>query len=141
MVVGCFGADGLPESKPDLEDLVGSWHATDSTREYIRRLGYESSSHAIDIRRDGTIEFLNIPDCWRLDYPPGQGSLENGEGTWELELYYSRWVISLYFDNQINCIWCLSLHGAQPPYTMKFNVGDPDTPKVLVFKRDDRPAP
>jgi len=59
--------DDFPREKPDEKDLVGVWVAIAPSVEWLKEKGYAVvSPPTLEIRADGTLDMLGMPDCWRV---------------------------------------------------------------------------
>ncbi len=157
-VVGCFYLAGMESlmlltgpytrSRPNPEDLAGTYRPTSRSIRFIKRKRYDPVPPIrIILHDDGKFEMKNIPDMW-MNFGRATGDFDSGSGTWELDSRHyplvTLWGLTLDFDDTENftsrdlktglVFSMLKLKGQRPPYIIHMVIGDPDGLEALEFE-------
>jgi hypothetical protein len=120
-------------SQPAEEDVVATWRPTAETlREIRNRGGYLMAEPELILREDHTFIMRNMPDWWRDGFGKSHGTLESGDGKWNLASEDHVWVIRLHFPTLGTSVHLYRRHS---PYLIFIRIGDPDTGDAMFFER------
>jgi hypothetical protein len=122
--------------KPDLGELIGSWTPTHSSYQQLARGPYAGLSPRIELRADGTIELIDIPDStWAgAAVARGPGPSSGFSGRWHLGRHQGRWGIVLEGHDWV-CDGCLMLLGQPSPLALLMDFDDPDAGHGCEFEK------
>jgi hypothetical protein len=85
-----------PSRQPRNEDIVGTWIATNGTREYLGELGYTHSEPTLILNSSGKFTATDFPD---ILFFHRNLILHSGEGTWAVVRdFQGYWQVELTFD-------------------------------------------
>lgn len=152
---GCGSSIKYTSVEPKSEDIVGTYHFTDTTSSQVLEANYiQTNTPSLALHADGTFEMLNMPGCWLKEpmhpvYDQSQvRSFDSGSGTWSIaneavKGYPPSWGIILRFsDTKTIYSWHentsivfggLMIKNDKPPYILHIIVGDPDEDEGLEF--------
>lgn len=124
--------------QPVVAALPGTYALDAETKAwYSREVQPAVPPAMLELRRDGTFQLRNAPDCFhRIECGRGVISLA---GKWQVEHLDETW--SLSFDvseeNQRPARYFTTgeLRSQEPPYLVHFIVGDPDSGRGVAFER------
>ena len=131
---------------PIAADLAGTYHATESTKTLIAATGkYESKPAAITLHADGSLEIMNLPDCWIHPFDRALGLFDTGKGTWSIVRQQQWQVLMCKFPSlpnhatsgvdHGNVTAMISLVGQQAPYTLESIISHPDADLAMRFEK------
>ena len=135
-------------AEPAPQDLQGSYQPTAATETLIAATGkYEKKPSSIVIGADGSIEIMNLPDCWILPYDQAIGQFDTGKGTWTLVRQQQWWVLMCKFPSlpnhaargtdHGNVTAMISLIGQRPPYLLESIISHPDADLAMQFAKTE----
>lgn len=123
--------------KPKEINLIGTWKATPAALDDMHNLGhYDYVTPRIIILSDHTFTMKNIPDWVFTASGTSYKKLISGSGRWELtppdesDGGYRGWGISFLPKYR----WGM-LMGKEPPYSLQFPLGEPDSGDVMEFEK------
>jgi hypothetical protein len=122
-------------SKPDPEEIIGHWIATDATLQNLGSGRYQKARPTIDVSGDGSIRMNDIPDTWRADFGEGAGKVEAFVGTWQLHKHQESWWGLELRRGDWGCGGCLMVLGERVPRKLVVRFGDPDEGRGYEFRK------
>jgi hypothetical protein len=133
-------------AEPTADALAGTYHATESTKTLIAATGkYESKPTSITLHADGSVEILNLPDCWIHAFDRALGLFDTGKGTWSIVRQQQWHVLMCKFPSLPNhassgpehgtVTAMISLVGQEAPYALESIISHPDADLALRFER------
>jgi hypothetical protein len=122
-------------SKPDPEEIIGHWIATDATLQNLASGPYQKARPTIDVWGDGSIRMNDIPDTWRADSGEGAGKIETFVGTWQLHKHQDSWWGLELRRGDWGCGGCLMVLGEKAPRKLVVRFGDPDEGRGYEFRK------
>ncbi|NTW33489.1 MAG: hypothetical protein HGB12_12850 [Bacteroidetes bacterium] len=140
LLVGCPMVDlnelNFTRSKPDINNIVGTWEPTPETLKYIRQQGhYPEEEHKIILNNDGKLLMHNMPDWWKNGFGTSNKKFESNEGKWRLtkgQNIWEIWTLELEFKSGTTSI---NMYKQTPPYLIFIRVGDPNNGNGMFFQR------
>ena len=127
-------------SKPDEEDLIGTWTATKGTiRDIKDRGGYSQSDPKLILSADGTCTVTDMPDWWRGGFGESHKQFESGSGKWNIEKDENVWKIYVLALKLPAGHQAVHLARQKPPYQLHITLGDPDSGNYMLFEREAAP--
>ncbi|MGA7193862.1 MAG: hypothetical protein WBW94_09535 [Anaerolineales bacterium] len=76
-----------PFWKPSQKDIIGIWHLTDDTQNYLKSKGYVLTENTLEFREDGTYRIINEPSV--------NGGFTSSNGTWKINGELGSWSVVL----------------------------------------------
>ncbi len=131
---------------PQADALAGTYHATESTKTLIAATGkYESKPSSITLHADGSIEILNLPDCWIHAFNSALGLFDTGKGTWSIARQQQWHVLMCKFPSLPNhassgpehgvVTAMISIVGQEAPYALESIISHPDADLAMRFEK------
>ena len=124
-------------SKPDPNEVIGHWVATDATLRDLAHGPYQKARPVIDVSEDGSIRMNDIPDTWRADFGGGAGKIDTFVGTWHFDNHQDSWWGLALRRGDWGCYGCLMVLGQKSPRKLVLLFGDPDEGRGYEFERRD----
>lgn len=122
-------------SKPDPQEVIGHWVATDATLHDLAGGPYQKARPLIDVSGDGSIRMIDIPDTWRADFGEGAGKIETFAGTWQLDRHQDSWWGLALRRGDWGCGGCLMVLGDKSRRKLVLRFGDPDEGRGYEFRK------
>ena len=122
-----------PTTKPDVDNLVGTWHPTSETRINLAKKG-STLKPRIEFFADGRITLREIPG------ETGDSPGWSFDGTWRLERSDAGWWGMILERPKWICSGCLMIMRNEPPHLLVARYGDPDEGTGYEFERPSNNA-
>ena len=111
------------------KDVVGTWHLSQASVDYLQRKGYTIAAHELVFKDDGTFHMDSVPNVWGyLDQSP-KGRYITGSGTWRIQRIQT-WEIVAHFqtiNGQVSDTKVFfHFYGLWPPYRLRVWLGSLD---------------
>jgi len=141
-------------TEPDSDHFVGEWHI-DVDESYVSfEFGPTIQNASLVLHSDGTFEATELPghafNTNRMDgflLEPGEVVSSDdvtGRGTWKVEKKQGWWAVGLQWttrsDTPVKYGDVIHIRNQSPEYLLHYTVGDPDTGRAIVFRRDKENA-
>jgi hypothetical protein len=131
---------------PSAAALAGTYHATESTKILIAATGkYENKPASITLHPDGSIEIIDLPDCWIHAFDRALGLFDTGKGTWSIVRQQQWHVLMCKFPSLPNhatsgvdhgtVTAMISLVGQEAPYALESIISHPDADLAMRFEK------
>lgn len=133
-----------PEPEPDPNKIAGTWVATAASIELMEREGgYAPRTPTWTFRDDGTFVVEDMPDWWLAPFGQSHQRFASGAGRWKASETRDDWGndweimvdIQSFPEYPNGIVTFLKLDAYQPDYTISVYIGDPDSGRVMEFKR------
>jgi len=126
--------DDRPDTKPAMEDMVGTWVPNAATLHDMEENGhYKITTHELVLKANGTYEANNMPNWWKTAVGESSGTYDSETGTWKLQKKDGDWVV--YLISAVKYGMPLDILSDQPPYRLRIWLGDPDGGHRMIFEK------
>ena len=124
----------LPVLRPTKEDVVGTWHLSQRSIEYLQSIGHTVSSHDLAFQDDNTFRMDHVSNAWGHLARSPAGQYITGSGHWHIQHARSWEVVARFqtVNGQVSEAGILfRFKGRIPPYKL----GVPPGNGGVVFER------
>jgi hypothetical protein len=134
LTLGITACSDVPEGPPAISDLAGTYVLTDQSVEFlVSAMGDKSAPKStLRLDADGRVSVQGMPAVYTRGDVEGRWAAESGSGTWKIDKTERGYGIELHIDAggtmrpAYYSATSILLKGRRAPYTIEFNIGDPD---------------
>ena len=142
---GCSGSvpdeefEDTPIEKPTFEELSGTYLPSPGVNKLLKRFSaIQPTQSSFKLKPDKVLIVNNMPDLWNKDGTYPNQILKHAKGTWTIGGEKSEWHVYLtlpFEDGMRQSTIQLCIKPKKPPYHFWIYLGDPDSEKILEYKR------
>jgi hypothetical protein len=140
-----FQQDMAAMERPQIAELAGTYRLTNQSASSLRSWTHWNKryrsvpSSTIELRADGTVAIVNMPDCAVTGWDESNGEFLSGEGSWRVSeegMGYYLEVDTSRGPNSGSISPWTRIRGFEKPYYLQMIIGDPDNGDTIDYVRD-----
>ena len=141
-----FETDMAVMERPEMADLAGTYHLTDDSMSFLGSFSHWDERYrsvppsTIELRADGTVGIVNMPDCAWTGWEESSGEFFTGSGSWVLSEEWRGYGVDIDTSRDGSGSGSISpwmrVRGFDKPYFLEIVIGDPDNGETLEYVRD-----